>query len=217
MDARAEAAVKGLEKLRSGGAWAQIERDFFAGGSAAEVQSRLTEAVDGIAIEAYQAAIDPVLPQGAAMLAVGTFGRQSLFPYSDVDILILLEADSPWVALREVLSEFVRLLWDAGLRLNHTVRTLDECITSQEQNIDFGVSLLDRRFLAGDEGLRQKLEGKLPGFFSKNSLKLSQHLIASGAPAPREISKHFSSSAAGRKRNTGRVARSASHRSSSAT
>src|ERR1700733_8148861 len=143
MDGRAETAMTGLEKLRAGDAWARIERDFFATGSAAEVLSGLTESVDGIAIEAYRTAIEPVLPQGAAMLALGSFGRQELFPYSDVDILILLEADSPWVALREVLSEFVRLLWDAGLRLNHTVRTLDECLGSQEQNVEFGISLLD--------------------------------------------------------------------------
>src|SRR5260370_9304805 len=109
MNLRADAAGKGLEKLRSGNAWANIEREFLASGNAAEVHRGLTQAIDAIAIEAYGGAIEPVLPQGAAMLALGGFGRHELFPYSDVDILILIEADSPWVALREVLSEFVRL------------------------------------------------------------------------------------------------------------
>ena len=149
MDGSAEAIVKALEKLRAGEAWNRIERDFYVHGTAVEVQKGLTEATDAIAMEAYREAIEPVLQQGAAMLALGSFGRQELFPYSDVDVLILLEAESPWVALREVLAEFVRLLWDAGLRLNHTVRTLDECVGSQEQNLDFGISLLDRRFLTG--------------------------------------------------------------------
>jgi [protein-PII] uridylyltransferase len=152
MNLRAEAVVKGLEKLRSGNAWANVEREFSATGIAVEVQRGLTQAVDAIAIEAYGAAIEPILPEGAAMLALGGFGRQELFPYSDVDILILIEADSPWVALREVLSEFVRLLWDAGLRLNHTVRTLDECVGGREQSPEFSISLLDRRFLEGSGG-----------------------------------------------------------------
>ena len=176
MNLRAEAAVKGLEKLRSGNAWANIEREFLASGSAANVHHGLTQVIDAVAIEAYGTAIEPVLPQGAAMIALGSFGRQELFPYSDVDILILIEADSPWVALREVLSEFVRLLWDAGLRLNHTVRTLDECVAGREQSPEFGISLLDRRFLAGDSDLGQKLEARLPVLFTKYGSKLNEHL-----------------------------------------
>jgi [protein-PII] uridylyltransferase len=176
MNLRADAAVKGLEKLRSSDAWANIEREFLATGNAANVHSGLSRAIDAIAIEAYAAAIEPVLPQGAAMLALGGFGRQELFPYSDVELLIVIEADSPWVALREVLSEFVRLLWDAGLRLNHMVRTLDECVGGREQNPEFAISLLERRFLAGDSDLHQKLESKLPALFTKLGPKLSEHL-----------------------------------------
>src|ERR1700736_5385825 len=104
MNLRADAAAKGLEKLRSSDAWANIEREFLAPVNPANVHSGLSLAIDAIAIEAYAAAIEPVLPQGAAMLALGGFGRQELFPYSDVELLILIEADSPWVALREVLS-----------------------------------------------------------------------------------------------------------------
>lgn len=175
MNVRAEGAAKGLEKLQSGEAWAGIERHFFATGSASHVHHGLTQAVDAIAIEAYRAAIEPVLPQGAAMLALGGFARQELFPYSEAEILVLLEAESPWVALREVLSEFVRLLWDAGLKVNHTVRTLDECVDGREQNLDFAASLLYRRYLTGQEQLAQKLDSRLPAFFTKHGPKLTQH------------------------------------------
>lgn len=176
MNLPAEAAAKGLEKLQTSEAWANTEREFFATGSAASVHRGLTQSVDAIAVEAYRAAIEPVLPEGAAMLALGGFARQELFPYSEAEILILLEAESPWVALREVLSEFVRLLWDAGLRVNHTVRTLDECVDGREQNLDFAASLLSRRYLSGDEQLPQKLESRLPAFFTKQGPKLTQHL-----------------------------------------
>jgi [protein-PII] uridylyltransferase len=57
------------------------------------------------------------------MLAVGGFGRRELFPFSDVDVLILIERESQAAAIKNALSEFVRLLWDAGLRLSHSVRT----------------------------------------------------------------------------------------------
>lgn len=176
MDLRLEAAAKGLEKLQTSDAWASIERDFFATGNATDVQLGLTRVVDATAVEAYRTAIEPVLPQGAAMLALGGFARQELFPYSEAEILILLEAESPWVALREVLSEFVRLLWDAGLRVNHTVRTLDECVDGREQNLELGANLLNRRYLTGDEQLQQKLENRLPAFFAKHGPKLTQHL-----------------------------------------
>src|SRR4051794_9760865 len=176
MNLQAEAAVKGLEKLRAGEAWAAVEREFLACGNAAAVHRGVTTAVDAITVEAYATAIEPVLPEGAAMFALGGFGRQELFPYSDVDLLILIEADSPWISLRQVLSEFVRLLWDAGLRLNHTVRTLGECVGGREHNPEFFIDLLDRRFLTGDSELNQKLESKLPALFTKQSAQLTQHL-----------------------------------------
>jgi len=71
----------------------------------------------------------------------------------------------------------VRLLWDAGLRLNHTVRTLPECLEFREQNIDFTINLLDLRFLAGDASLHARLAAKWPAFLEKHGSKLSQHLV----------------------------------------
>ncbi len=132
--------------------------------------------IDAIAVDAYRATIEPVLPQGAAMLAAGGYGKRELFPYSSVDILVLLEGESPWVSLREPLAEYVRLLWDAGLRLNHTVRTVSECLEFREQNIDLDINLLDLRYLAGDNGLYSRFENKWPAFLEKNGPKLSQHL-----------------------------------------
>ena len=93
-----------------------------------------------------------------------------------MDILVLLEGESPWVSLREPLAECVRLLWDAGLRLNHTVRTVSECLEFREQNIDLDINLLDLRYLAGDKALYSRFENKWPAFLEKNGAKLSQHL-----------------------------------------
>src|SRR5262249_15420309 len=115
-------------------------------------------------------------PNGSAMLAVGGFGRRELFPYSDVDIVILVERESQTIALKHALAEFVRLLWDSGLRLSHSVRTVAECTELHEQNIELNVSLLDRRLLGGSAELYRKLESKLSAFLERQSRPLARHL-----------------------------------------
>jgi [protein-PII] uridylyltransferase len=176
-DPGAPSAVPSFERLQTSAAWREIEREFFRTGNAASVQTGLSDSIDAIAVETYRASIEPVLPQGAVMLAAGGYGRRESFPYAAVDILVLLEGESPWISLREPLAECVRLLWDAGLRLNHTVRTLPECLEFREQNIDFTINLLDLRFLAGDAALHARFAGKWPAFLEKHGAKLSQHLI----------------------------------------
>src|ERR1700722_6018221 len=177
MERIADASGRSLPKLHSSAAWRRAEEEFFKTGRAVDVQTALARMIDAIAIEAYRASIEPVLPQGAVMLAAGGYGRRETFPYAAVDILVLLEGESPWISLREPLAECVRLLWDAGLRLNHTVRTLPECLEFREQNIDFAINLLNVRFLAGDAALHAQFAGKWPAFLEKHGSKLSQHLI----------------------------------------
>jgi [protein-PII] uridylyltransferase len=172
----ADASGRSLPKLQSSSTWRHAEEEFFKTGRAADVQTALARMVDAIAVDAYRATIEPVLPQGAVMLAAGGYGKRALFPYATVDILVLLEGESPWVSLREPLAECVRLLWDAGLRLNHTVRTISECLEFREQNIDLDINLLDLRYLSGDNALYSRFENKWPAFLEKNGGKLSQHL-----------------------------------------
>src|SRR5277367_1928358 len=176
MEPIANAGGRGLSKLHSSAEWRRTEEEFFKNGRAADVHTALARMIDAIAVDAYRATIEPVLPQGSVMLAAGGYGKRELFPYATVDILVLLEGESPWVSLREPLAECVRLLWDAGLRLNHTVRTVSECLEFREQNIDLDINLLDLRYLAGDRALHSRLENKWPAFLEKNRGKLSQHL-----------------------------------------
>ena len=133
----------------------RLEREFASNGDAASVQRGLTQAVDQVVATAYADAIQPVLAQGAAMLALGEYGRGQLCPHSEVNVLIVLETESPWVALRGVLAEFVRELWDLGLRINHAVRTIAECLDVREENPDLRIGLLNQRFLAGDRYVRR--------------------------------------------------------------
>lgn len=107
----------------------------------------------------------PVVPQGVALAAVGGYGRGELFPFSDVDLLLLtdkpLEADDRKAAL----SAFLSALWDSGLRLSQSVRSIAECCVYHPNNMELTVSLLDQRFLAGDEQLHSTLQEKLAAFY----------------------------------------------------
>ena len=169
-------ATINVEKLQSRPAWGQIRQRFFDHGEAAPVLAGISELVEEMTRCAFQTALAPLSESGLAMIAVGGFGRRELFPNSDVDILILVERESEVAGIKDALAEFVRLLWDAGLRLSHSVRTINECAEIHEQNIELSISLLDRRLLDGSSDLYAKLETKLGLFFNRQARVLNRHL-----------------------------------------
>src|ERR1700731_2797203 len=100
-------------------------------------------------------------PQGLCLLALGGYGRRMLFPYSDLDILFLMGNDKAEQESRPLISEFSRTLWDIGFRVSSAGRTLEECKRIEEDNAEFHLALLDRRFLAGDATLYERLDTKV--------------------------------------------------------
>jgi len=86
---------------------------------------------------------------GLALLAVGGYGRGELHPASDVDILILLgqEDDEPY---REALEGLVTFLWDIGLDIGSSVRSLKDCTREAAKDITIATNLMEARHLAGD-------------------------------------------------------------------
>jgi [protein-PII] uridylyltransferase len=102
--------------------------------------------------------------QGLCLLALGGYGRRLLFPYSDLDILFLFGSEKAEAEFRPLIGEFSRVLWDLGFRVSSAGRTIDECKRIEEDNAEFHLALLDRRFLAGDTALFERLDNKvLPG------------------------------------------------------
>jgi len=92
------------------------------------------------------------LPRELALLAVGGYGRGELYPHSDVDILILLPS-SAQPMLERRLEQFIGTLWDIGLEVGHSVRTIDECLELAEQDISVRTTLLEARLLSGNRAL----------------------------------------------------------------
>ena len=97
------------------------------------------------------------MPAGVALAAVGGYGRGQLFPYSDIDLLILLPQAAD-AALAQQIEQFVSVLWDAGLDVGHSVRTIQECVTLAAQDITIQTSLLEARLLAGERKLFRQFE-----------------------------------------------------------
>src|SRR5688500_13171622 len=77
------------------------------------------------------------LPATAALVAVGGYGRGELFPYSDVDVLILLpaEPDGRSEQVDDSVVQFVTACWDTGLEIGSSVRTIDECLAESARDV----------------------------------------------------------------------------------
>jgi len=99
--------------------------------------------------------------QGMSLLALGGYGREMLFPYSDLDLLFLFGTEKAEEEFRPLISEFSRTLWDLGFRVSSAGRTLDECKQIEESNAEFHLAMLDRRFLDGDGQLFERLDAKV--------------------------------------------------------
>ncbi|HQE37843.1 MAG TPA: bifunctional uridylyltransferase/uridylyl-removing protein, partial [Zoogloea sp.] len=104
------------------------------------------------------------LPASAALVAVGGYGREELFPCSDVDLLFLL-AEQPDDDLRERLTQMIGLIWDIGLDIGHSVRTADECIDEAGRDVTVVTNLLEARLIGGNAQL-----------FNQFTVRLHNHL-----------------------------------------
>ena len=158
----------------------------------ARIQQEFANTGDGFAaIAARTALVEQVLlrlwselicsggrdPKNFALVALGGFGRRALFPHSDVDILFLHGDRSSEEALRDAIRNFSQELWDLRMKLGPTTRTLAECDQFDAQNVEFTISLLDSRYVAGDRDLYERLHSKiLPKFFVREGNYIIQQL-----------------------------------------
>jgi [protein-PII] uridylyltransferase len=165
-----------VENRPSSDGLASIRRDFLASGDAATALAERNAQVDRLVLEAAAGLLIPAAPAGLAVLAVGGYGRRELFPYSDVDLLLLFESEKLTLASKDAIAAFLRHLWDSGLRVSHSVRTPAECTEVHDRNIELNVSLLDQRYLTGDRALYAGLAEKLPRFIHGNRGPLVRNL-----------------------------------------
>ncbi len=100
------------------------------------------------------------LPEQASLVAVGGYGRGELFPQSDVDLLILLDDDLP-AGERARFEPLIALLWDVGLPIGSSVRSVSECLSEAAGDITIQTTLLEARRIAGKAALFERLRDAL--------------------------------------------------------
>jgi [protein-PII] uridylyltransferase len=93
------------------------------------------------------------------LVATGGYGRGELAPYSDIDLLFVIPYKStPWV--ENVIEYMLYILWDIGLKVGYATRTPAECVKMAQDDLSIKTSLLEARYLWGDEKLFKEAERK---------------------------------------------------------
>jgi len=126
---------------------------FDAGESVEALLAARSRDVDAIVVEAWlRACGDHAVSERDALhlFATGGYARQELFPYSDIDLLVLAADRPPDAVQQAALSRFFALLWDAKLKTGHAVRTPDECTAAAAADITVVTALMEARLLHGD-------------------------------------------------------------------
>lgn len=101
-------------------------------------------------------------PTSLTLAAVGGYGRGELYPASDIDLLILLPREAN-ASLKEKLELLVGHFWDIGLKIGHSVRTIQECLDEAANDITVQTSLLEARLLIGHQKLFSTFVKRLRG------------------------------------------------------
>ncbi|MET0145809.1 MAG: [protein-PII] uridylyltransferase [Ilumatobacteraceae bacterium] len=124
-----------------------------------ELCRALSAATDELLVELFEGAIGLVVKRrrkgAVALVAVGGYGRQELAPQSDVDVLLVY--DGKFDGIEDLAKELWYPLWDAGLKLGHAVRSLDDQLSLAGEDLDTATALLSARPLAGDDELGSHL------------------------------------------------------------
>lgn len=93
-----------------------------------------------------------------SLIAVGGYGRAELLPCSDVDVLILHASDSLPALAEARVAAFITHLWDLGLDVGSSVRSLADCVHMAMEDITIATNLMESRTLVGDDALRQEMQ-----------------------------------------------------------
>ena len=126
------------------------------------------------------------MPPDAALVAAGGYGRGELFPYSDIDVVLLLDdsaenckvEDNP--VLKAKIEQFISSCWDTGLEIGSSVRTVAECANEATKDVTVQTSLLEARLITGHRKNFERLKKQLTtlldakAFFVAKTLELRQ-------------------------------------------
>jgi [protein-PII] uridylyltransferase len=124
---------------------AALEASFFEHETPAQLLKKHAQLIDKLLKQIW---LEANIDNDVTLIAVGGYGRGELFPYSDIDLLILLPP-AHGNQQNTKIEQLIGKLWDIGLNVGHSVRTLDECVTEAAQEVTIQTTLLESRLIAG--------------------------------------------------------------------
>jgi [protein-PII] uridylyltransferase len=120
----------------------------------------LTKATDALLAQVAQSS-------GVTLIAVGGYGRSELFPFSDVDVLVINASNE--TASEVVVEQVLQQLWDMHIPVSHATRTLEETITAAQGDSSIAAALMDARLISGERSVYLALKRRLRAeVFGKN-------------------------------------------------
>jgi [protein-PII] uridylyltransferase len=137
-----------------------LERHHRSGGSGVEVARAISAGVETVVQHLHDSLgkwMGSRLRRAPAVIGLGGIGRRDLSPKSDVDLLFLWDK-KPGPAGTAFAGYLVRMLWDAGLELGSSVRTVAELRAALARDTDLETAVLDGRWLCGEESMKETLQ-----------------------------------------------------------
>ena len=117
---------------------------------------QLAQAVDEVILAAWEHFVSRQAKE-VALVAVGGYGRGELHPHSDIDLMVLLNEAGDG-SIDEPVSRFLTFLWDIGLEVGHSVRSLGDCEEHASDDVTIVTTIMESRLLAGPHELFGELE-----------------------------------------------------------
>ncbi len=128
-----------------------LGRRFDAGEPVHELVADRASIIDDILVDAWQKHAGDLASE-VCLVAVGGYGRSELHPGSDIDVMVLVPGKDldRW---QPTLERFLTFLWDIGLEIGHSTRSIDDCVTESRKDITVATSLMESRCLCGPDEL----------------------------------------------------------------
>ena len=143
---------------------ARVREAFEAGARGVDTARALSALVDEavyalhnfVVTRAYPLA-NPTRGERLALVAMGGYGRGTMAPFSDVDVLFLFSyKQTPWG--EQVVEYMLYVLWDLGLKVGHATRSVEECVRLSRADLTIRTATLEARYLCGDRALCDELK-----------------------------------------------------------
>ncbi|HEV2504816.1 MAG TPA: [protein-PII] uridylyltransferase [Mesorhizobium sp.] len=156
-------AVLKLLKARMAEGRKAAERLLMDDGGGTACAARLSHLMDEIIAALYDFAVshvyrakNPSAAERMAIVAVGGYGRGTLAPGSDIDLLFLLPyKQTPWG--EQIVEYMLYMLWDMGLKVGHATRNIEECLRLSRSDMTIRTAVLEARFVWGEKALCDEL------------------------------------------------------------